>query len=343
MKTSSPGTLVGVGVAAVGGRARAAGRHRAGRSSPDEAAIRANCDKYVESYNRRDSRTMAAMWSPDAVYMDPTTDERFVGRDDIAKFFDDVFAGMEDAELAVTIDSIDFVSPNVAIEKGTAVVSYSRLPAGGNDLLGRAREARRQVVSRPRHRRRSCRRRRRRTTKSSRSSNGWSARGSTPTTTPRSRREIEWTKNRNFLRRSFAVVIGDQIDMSGMQIIGWDPAEKQIRSWVFDSEGGFSEATWTHKDDQWFIQNNGTLADGRKATLAQHSHVRRRRLVHAGRSVNREVDGELLPNVDEVTRRACAGGRRKRRRRRSGASSAADRSTACSRSNLSLAYLKVLR
>ena len=38
----------------------------------EEAAIRANADKYVESYNRRDSKTMASMWSPDAIYMDPT-------------------------------------------------------------------------------------------------------------------------------------------------------------------------------------------------------------------------------------------------------------------------------
>src|SRR5437773_11010003 len=32
----------------------------------DEATIRANAAKYVESYNRRDSKTMASMWSPEA-------------------------------------------------------------------------------------------------------------------------------------------------------------------------------------------------------------------------------------------------------------------------------------
>ena len=96
--------------------------------SADEAAIRANAEKYVEAYNRRDSKTMASMWSPDAVYMDPTTGEGVVGRDAIAKQFDYVFAGSEDAKLAVTIDSIEFVSPNVAIEKGTADVTYSINP-----------------------------------------------------------------------------------------------------------------------------------------------------------------------------------------------------------------------
>jgi uncharacterized protein (TIGR02246 family) len=94
-------------------------------AADDEAAIRANAGKYVESYNRRDSRTMAGMWSPEAVYMDPTTGEGVVGRDAIAKQFDYAFAGSEDAKLAVNIDSIEFLSPNVAIEKGKAVVTYS--------------------------------------------------------------------------------------------------------------------------------------------------------------------------------------------------------------------------
>ena len=32
--------------------------------------------------------------------------------------------------------------------------------------------------------------------------------------------------------------------MTVTQRIGWDPAAKQIRSWEFDSEGGFGEGTW---------------------------------------------------------------------------------------------------
>ena len=32
------------------------------------------------------------------------------------------------------------------------------------------------------------------------------------------------------MTRSFAIVVGDQVDMAGIQIIGWDPVAKQIRS-----------------------------------------------------------------------------------------------------------------
>jgi uncharacterized protein (TIGR02246 family) len=268
-------------------------------AADDEAAIRANADKYVESYNRRDSRTMAAMWSPDAVYMDPTTGERIVGRDAIAKHFDDMLAGSEDAKLVVTIDSIDFVSPNVAIEKGTALVTYSDFPPeettysavhvkrDGKWLLDRVSEE--EVPAAPPSHHEELK-------ELEWLVGSWVDADDQATI----RTEIEWTKNRNFLRRSFAVVIRDQINMSGMQIIGWDPAEKKIRSWVFDSEGGFSEATWTHKGDQWFIQNNGTLTDGRKATsLNILTYVDNDSF--KWESVNREVDGELLPSVDEVT------------------------------------------
>ena len=54
-----------------------------------------------------------------------------------------------------------------------------------------------------------------------------------------------WTRNRCFMTRSFKVSTADGRELEGTQIIGWDPAEKRIRSWLFDSEGGFGEARWT--------------------------------------------------------------------------------------------------
>ena len=86
---------------------------------------------------------------------------------------------------------------------------------------------------------------------------------------------IEWTKNRNFL----PPLVRGRDTRPGRHVGHADhrlgPADKQIRSWVFDSDGGFSEATWTHKGDRWFIQNNGTLDGRAEVDVAQHSHVRR--------------------------------------------------------------------
>jgi uncharacterized protein (TIGR02246 family) len=267
-------------------------------SSADEAAIRTNCDKYVEAYNRRDARTMAAMWLPEAIYMDRATGDQVVGRDAIAKHFDDIFAGSEEAKLKVTIESIDFVSPNVAIEKGAALVTYAEfdpeetiysavhVKRDGKWLLDRISE---EEVAAP--------------TPSHYEQlqelewlvGSWI--DSDELVTIES--EVAWTKNRNFLRRSFSVAVRDEIDMTGIQVIGWDPAAQQVRSWVFDSDGGFADAMWTRKGDQWFIQNNGTLSDGRKATsLNILTYVDGDSF--KWESTNREVDGELLPNVAAV-------------------------------------------
>jgi hypothetical protein len=84
-----------------------------------------------------------------------------------------------------------------------------------------------------------------------------------------------------------------------MQVIGWDPVKNQIRSWVFDSEGGFGEGTWVRKDNRWVIQSTSTLADGGRAT-ATNIMTQVDNDTFTWQAVNRSVDGELLPNVDEV-------------------------------------------
>jgi uncharacterized protein (TIGR02246 family) len=265
----------------------------------DEAMIRENASKYVEAYNRRDSRTMAEMWSPDAVYMDPTTNVRIVGRDAIAEHFQSVLAGSEAAKLAIMIDSVDFVSPNVAIEKGSAVVTHANNPAektfysavhvkrDGQWFIDRVSEEG-ERAPRPSNYERLR--------ELEWMLGTWiddAGDGVTVQT------DVEWTKNRNFMTRSFAVVIGDQVDMSGMQIIGWDPVKNQIRSWVFDSDGGFGDGTWVRKGNRWIIQSTAILADGGKAT-ATNILTQRDDGTATWQSVNRSVDGELLPNVDEV-------------------------------------------
>jgi hypothetical protein len=109
----------------------------------------------------------------------------------------------------------------------------------------------------------------------------------------------QWTRNKNFITRSFAVSVGDQIDMAGMQIIGWDPAAKQIRSWVFDSDGGFGEGRWTRKDNRWTINTTATMPDGRKASAVNMiTYLDDDQF--QWQSVSRMADGELLPNIDEV-------------------------------------------
>jgi uncharacterized protein (TIGR02246 family) len=266
-------------------------------ATAEEAAIRANAEEYVESYNRRDSKTMASMWSPDAVYMDPTTGEGVVGRDAIAKQFDYAFAGSEDAKLKIDIESIDFLSPNVALEKGRAIVTYAEFPPeitdytavhvkrDGKWLIDRVSEVEEPAPPPTHHEQLK--------------ELDWMV-GSWIDDSDGTRIETdcEWTKNQNFLTRSFKLSIGDRINLSGMQIVGWDPATKQIRSWVFDSDGGFSEGKWTHKGNHWIIQQVGTLPDGGQTTATNIiTYIDNDSFTW--QATDRTVDGEVLPNIDE--------------------------------------------
>ena len=86
----------------------------------DEAAIRKSDDAYVEAYNKQDAKALAALWSPEAVYVDPETGEEAVGREEIEKEFAETFEGLKDAKLEIDVKAIKFLSPNVAVESGTA-------------------------------------------------------------------------------------------------------------------------------------------------------------------------------------------------------------------------------
>ena len=102
----------------------------------------------------------------------------------------------------------------------------------------------------------------------------------------------------SLIGRSYDAASGT-LTCPGMQIIGWDPAAKVIRSWTFDSDGGFAEATWENKKDRWYIRNHGILADGRKATM---TNVIKKidDNSFSWQTIERTAGGEILPNIDEV-------------------------------------------
>ena len=75
--------------------------------------------------------------------------------------------------------------------------------------------------------------------------------------------DCSWTKNQNFITKSFTVSVDGQVDLSGIQIIGWDAGDQQVRSWTFDSDGGFAEAKWIQNDDEWYVMKKGKTPDGK--------------------------------------------------------------------------------
>jgi uncharacterized protein (TIGR02246 family) len=109
-----------------------------------------------------------------------------------------------------------------------------------------------------------------------------------------------WAENQSFLLRSFQVTIRGKTTTSGSQRIGWDARLKQFRSWVFDSDGGFSEGLWSRNGDRWVIKSSGVLKDGRIAS-ATNIITRVGRDTMKWTSVGRTLDAEVLPDAEEIT------------------------------------------
>jgi len=261
----------------------------------DEAAIRELGSKYVTAFNKHDAKAVAEFWSPDAVYTNRLTGQQVTGREAIADQFADVFGAGNDLKLDVAVNSIDFLSPNVAIEKGVATFAADqaeRIPYSavyvrrdGNWLLDRVTDDPQPVVVSHYEQLKPL----------EWMIGSWVNEGDGITL----QLDCNWTKNKNFITRSFTISVEDQIELSGMQIIGWDAGEKTIRSWTFDSDGGFAAAHWTSQGDQWYVIKKGKTADGQAVSAVNVvTHVDDDTFKF--RSVQRSVNGELLPDIDEV-------------------------------------------
>jgi uncharacterized protein (TIGR02246 family) len=262
-----------------------------------EVAIKKAVAAYVEAFNKHDAKALAEQWSPEAVYLNRVTGEEVVGQKAIAEQFTAIFKERPNLKIDVSTESIQFLSPNVAVEHGTAKLAAAKgepeeieytavyVKREGKWLLDRVTDKAPEVV--PSH------------YEQLKPLEWMVGRWVDDTEDARVETECNWTKNRNFLTRSFTVTVGDQVDMSGMQVIGWDAAAKQIRSWTFDSDGGFAEAVWTHKKDRWYVHNKGILADGQKATMVNIIKPLDKDSF-TWQTTERTLAGEILPNVAEV-------------------------------------------
>lgn len=292
-----PVVAITVIATASNGFAQESGGAVAPATNDPAAEIEAVVQSYVTTFNARDAAKLAAHWAPEGVYTSRSTGEQVVGREAMTAEFTSMFAGESVPDLAVATESIDFISPNVALERGIATVTHAEddvvetsysvvyVKQGGAWLIDRVTEDELVIEFSNRDKLAPLE---------------WmigkwvdEIEGSTIEFT------CQWTRNQNFISRKYEVVTSDGVESSGLQIIGWDPVNNQIRSWLFDSDGSFVSGKWTQSDDKWVVQSIATLADG-----AQGSYTSVFRPQDDGnftwQKINRILDGELLPNIDEV-------------------------------------------
>jgi uncharacterized protein (TIGR02246 family) len=265
----------------------------------DVRQIEAEVADYVEAFNAKDAAALSKHWSDKGAYVRPSDGVRVVGRKAIEKEFKAAFGERPDAVLAVKIDTIRFVTSDVAIEEGVAVVTspgatptrtgYAAVHVKGNGQwqVDSIREADLAVAEEPAGNRLA---------ELAWLVGDWIDQSETATVET----SVTWTKNKTFLSYAFKVATGGSDELEGTQVIGWDPVKKTIRSWVFDSDGGFGEGVWTQNDDRWEVKLRQVLADGRTAS-STNIYTQVDDNTFTWQAANREIDGESLPDVEPVT------------------------------------------
>ena len=269
-------------------------------TAADEQAIRATADEFVKAFDAADAKAVAAEWSTDAEYTDETGQE-FQGRAAIEKMYADLFRDNPGATIKVQIESIKFLGPDIAIEKG---VAKAKLPKAGITTAARytVTHARRDgkwllVVGRD--------------SPYVAATNEdylkdlewmigqWKPDGKDASTGAGLEVKGEWLAQGNFIKISYTLTTDGKAALSGVQIVGWDPRQGKIVSWNFAENGGFGNCTWTKDGKKWVLEAHGTLRDG-----SESSAVNIITPVDANsftwQSVRRTLDGVGLPDVGPV-------------------------------------------
>ena len=260
-----------------------------------EAAITQIARDYEAAFNKADSAALGAMFAEDVEYTDEDGD-LISGRAEVEALLKKSFALSPGAKLSIHIDSIRAIAPDVAVERGTTLTTsrdgeqtpsaYTATHVRKDGKWHIVQLVESPVPEPPPGQMLSD---------LAWMVGTWKEKDGDASIETK----VNWAKGNNFLTRNFRVTIGDDVTMEGWQIIGWDAAEKKIRSWLFDSEGAFQEGTWTRSDGGWLIRQTGVLADG-ETISSDNALLRVGEDKCTWESTNRTLNGEPQPNLPRV-------------------------------------------
>jgi uncharacterized protein (TIGR02246 family) len=228
-------------------------------SEADIKAIQELSQQLVEAYNQSNAEGLAGLFLPDAELIDDAGNA-YRGRDDILDVFTRFIGLFPDAKMELKIDSVRLTAGDLAIEKGTRTVTTGQSEKATNryTMVYVKRDGKWQIAVAQEV-------------------------PDDPTPTPHDRLEplawlvgewvdedaeaaisitCSWDPSGNFLLVDFVARNSGEIVMQSRQRLGWDPLAKTIRSWVFDSDGGFGEGRWTLIDGNWIVKSSAVLPDG---------------------------------------------------------------------------------
>ena len=296
-------SLALAGVASdAGASAKQPASEQKNQSSPADQTTGDDFRKYEEAYNKGDAKTLAGLYSDDVDYIDQDGAE-VKGRDAMEKLLADNFQQNPGVKLAITTEEIKQLTPDVKVTRGTATVTQAKGTAESTRYTAvRVRKGDRWKISQLNEREAAPPNAYSQLAVLEWLVGTWQDKGGDQTVETK----INWAGDKNFLVRTFKLK-GAESETDGWEIIGWDPIKQQIRSWIFDSNGGFGETTWATDGDDWLVRASNVLPDGSRST-AENVLTKVDDKKFTWESQNRTLNGEPQPSLDKIEVERVAAG-----------------------------------
>ena len=281
----------------------------AGESSGrDEQGLRAAAARYREALDRGDGKALAALWTADGDIVDEQGNV-LAGRTTVAATVQPA-AGAPRPSFRINDTKLRFLTDAVAVEDGTVEVSVAGLsrPLKGRFTATWVREADGWKITALREDRLDAPAGAETLEDLEWMVGDWvvlddraGKPGAGAPEKPAIEMTVRWNANRTFLLRDVKIAApgnaGDAAALHVTQRIGWDPLSRQLRSWVFSSDGGHGEAIWSRDGDSWVARTSAVLPDGSQtSSLNIYTFDGKDRC--AWRSLPTHVGGEHTPPLN---------------------------------------------
>ncbi len=268
-----------------------------GKNGKEGEEIAKRAKAFIEAFNKGDAKAVAGFWTKDGIYRDQQGNE-MKGREAIQKAFESFFAENKGLKLKINSEALRFSTKDVALEEGTTEVIH---PDGSPPSVAHY------------------------TIVHVKTDGQWHmdiVKDSiyTPPTNYKHLQPLEWMigdwadevedgnvgrlsfhwgPNQNYIIGTFATTFKNIALSEGTQWIGYDAANKKIRSWTFDASGSFGEGTWSKNGNKWTVKTSMMLRDGKKVTATNIVTVIDAQTI-SWQSKDRTLAGKDLPDTPEV-------------------------------------------
>lgn len=274
---------------------------QAADNAVDEAeskAIDESIAGYAGAYNDANIEALGTFWATDSDFVDHRG-RRYAGRDEIKALFRKALVDGPGYQLKLNVTSRRFLRPDLAIDDGTLELTE---PSGevesgryvtvwakvdGKWVIQNARD----MPSDPDTK----------ATDQNPLSNlqflvgNWTLEEAD--TAAKVSVACDWKANGKFLVQEFSTAVEGSEPFTVTVWIGYDPVAGHVRSWYFDSSGGFGSADWLEREDGWSTATSGVLPDGRTTTSdARWTQIDDDSIGMT--LMNAEVAGEVLSDIE---------------------------------------------